>query len=123
MEPNEFQKKCLRTERPARITLEVDRARLLHGAIGLASESGELLDMVKAALFYGKDVDPTNALEECGDALWYISIALDACGYTLAQAMEMNVKKLAARYPEGFTEARALNRDLGLERETLEGKK
>jgi NTP pyrophosphatase (non-canonical NTP hydrolase) len=120
MDANEFQKKCFRTERPERLNLSVDTARLLHGATGLASEGGELLDNVKAHLFYGKELDKTNVLEECGDALWFIAVALDSCGYTIQQAMEMNVAKLAARYPDGFSTDRALNRDIGLERSALE---
>lgn len=122
MTADEFQKKCFRTEKPARLALDLDAARLLHGAIGLASEGGELLDQVKAHLFYGKTLDKTNVLEECGDALWFISVALDSCGYTLDQAMTMNVAKLAARYPVEWTQDAALNRDLGLEKKVLSGK-
>lgn len=122
MSANEFQQKCLRTVKPQKVSLEPEPALLLHGAIGLASEAGELLDNVKAHLFYGRDLDKTNVLEECGDALWFISACLTACGYTIDQAMAMNVAKLAARYPEGFTEDRAKQRDLGLERKILEGK-
>jgi NTP pyrophosphatase (non-canonical NTP hydrolase) len=122
MTPDEYQQKCKRTERPEKIILEVERARILHGAVGMATEAGELLDNVKRSLFYGKEIDKVNVMEECGDALWYIAIALDACGYTMTQAMQMNIAKLSTRYPERFTEDAALNRDLGLERSTLEGK-
>lgn len=122
MTADEFQKICLRTEKPAKLVLEVDRARLLHAAIGLGTEAGELLDNVKRVLFYGKSADDVNVLEECGDALWYISLALTACGYTMSQAMELNMLKLKARYPDGWTQDAALVRDLGLERAVLEGK-
>lgn len=121
MDTNEYQKKCLRTERPEKLTLDLNKARLLHGAIGIGTEAGELLDNLKRAFFYGRGIDKVNVLEECGDVLWYVALALDACGYTIAQAMEMNVAKLQARYPEGFSEERATTRDLGLERKTLEG--
>lgn len=74
--------------------------RLLHGALGCGTEAGELLDAVKRATFYGKPVDAVNVVEECGDLLWYIAIALDAVGATMGQAMARNVAKLRARYPD-----------------------
>lgn len=119
MSPDEFQQQCKRTERPESLRIDVETARMLHAAIGLCTEAGELQDMLKRHLFYGQPLNPVNLLEECGDALWYISIALDAAGYTLGQAMAMNVAKLAVRYPEGFTEDCAVGRDIGLEQKVL----
>jgi len=122
MSPDEFQKKCFRTERPAAIHLTVDQARALHGAIGAASEAGELLSNIKAAFYYGKEIDKVNVLEECGDVLWFISVLLDSCGYTMSQAMTMNVAKLASRFPDGFSESKATDRNLSVERKILEKK-
>ena len=36
--------------------------------------------MVKKHLIYGKALDEVNVLEEGGDILWYVALALDACG-------------------------------------------
>ena len=47
--------------------------QLLHAAIGAATEAGELLDAIKKALFYGKEVDEVNFKEEIGDACWGVS--------------------------------------------------
>lgn len=123
MDANEYQRACLRTERPQQLRISIDTARVLHGAIGLGTEAGELLDNVKRALFYGREVDKVNVLEECGDALWYIAVALEACGYTITQAMAANVAKLKARYPEGFSEVRAVQRTLDVERTVLESRR
>jgi hypothetical protein len=41
-------------------------------------------------------------------------------GFTLEEAGEINIAKLKARYPEGFTAERALNRNLDAERAVLE---
>jgi NTP pyrophosphatase (non-canonical NTP hydrolase) len=98
------------------------RARLLHGLMGVATESGELMDPLKRELIYGKGLDEVNVMEECGDLLWYIALALDAAGYTMEEAMERNISKLRARFPNRFTEEDALNRDLDAERRTLEDK-
>jgi len=44
---------------------------LLHGAIGISGEAGELLDAVKKHVFYGKPLDVNNVKEEISDVLWY----------------------------------------------------
>ena len=94
--------------------------RLLHAAIGLCTEVGEFQDALKKAIFYGKELDRTNLVEELGDIMWYIAIASDELGITLEDVMAKNAEKLAARYKGGFTEEQALNRDLDEEREILE---
>lgn len=94
---------------------------VLHGAVGAATEAGELLDAVKKSLFYGKTFDRVNAKEEVGDMLWYMGVICNELGFTLEEAMQTNVDKLRARYPGQFTESAALNRDLDAERKILEG--
>lgn len=81
--------------------------QLLHGAIGLSGEAGELLDAVKKHILYGKELDRTNVLEEAGDALWYMSLVLESVGSNFSEAMQLNQDKLEKRYPGGFTEALA----------------
>lgn len=136
MTGNEYQRLAIVTEKTPEYVKQPSRegvnaelpgapkilSRLLHGAIGMATETGELQDMIKKHLIYGKPLDGTNVLEECGDVLWYVALALDSCGFTMDQAMEKNIAKLKARYGGEFTEAKALNRDHGIEREVLEGK-
>lgn len=95
-------------------------ARLLHAAMGLTTESGELFDALKRHLVYGKPLDRTNLIEEAGDILWYLALLLDTVHSDFDEAMEKNVAKLKARFGEKFTEAAALDRDLNKEREALE---
>jgi NTP pyrophosphatase (non-canonical NTP hydrolase) len=95
--------------------------RLLHAAIGLATESGELLDMLKKHIFYGKPLDLVNAKEEIGDSMWYTALVIDVLQTTMDEVMTVNIEKLAARYPEKFTEFHAENRNLEKERVILEG--
>jgi len=123
VKPNEYQQLALRTEHtPALFNEKVEpgRERVLHGLMGVCTEAGELMDPLKRELIYGKGLDEVNVMEECGDLLWYIALALDAAGYTMEEAMEKNIAKLRARYPEKFTEEDALNRDLVEERKALE---
>jgi len=91
-----------------------------HGAVGICTEGGELLDAYKKHLFYGKDLDTANILEECGDILFYLNAILTAHGFTFDQAMETNIKKLKARYKGGsFSNPNAINRDLKAEEDIL----
>lgn len=126
MTPNEFQKLCLRTEKIPDFVKDsaggATLARLLHGMIGVCTEVGEFQDMIKKHLVYGKPLDLTNVMEECFDVLWYISLSLDAAGFTLEDTMRIGLAKLAARYPGGFTEEKANTRDLVTERSILEKK-
>lgn len=86
-------------------------ARVLHAACGIASESGELMDNVKACMFYGRNLDKRNVVEECGDLLWYIAVALDAVDSSIDRAMEANIQKLNNRYQGGgFSSDRAIER-------------
>lgn len=93
---------------------------LLHGAIGLATEAGELLDAVKRALYYGGKLDRTNLIEELGDLEWYMAVIRDALDVRQEEVQRINVEKLKARYPDKFTSDGAFNRDLPKEREILE---
>lgn len=53
-----------------------------HGALGLCTEIGEILDAYKKAVYYNNDVitfdlkhlDVVNLGEELGDCLWYLAI-------------------------------------------------
>lgn len=82
----------------------------LHGAIGLAGEAGELLDIYKRWLIYGQKPDRDHVLEECGDSLHYLTYTLMSEDFTHADARAANVEKLRKRYPEGFTEEAAIER-------------
>ena len=98
--------------------------RLLHSAAGMSTETGELLDMLKKSIFYGKDIDFVNMEEELGDLLWYVALAIkimNLLGYAtnFEQIQKKNIAKLKARYGEKFSEDAALNRDLDAERKIL----
>jgi NTP pyrophosphatase (non-canonical NTP hydrolase) len=94
--------------------------RLLHGAMGLCTEAGELQDQLKKHIFYGKPLDVVNIAEECGDLFWYLAETLTAIDARFIDVMHRNIEKLRARYPEKFTEDKAINRDLDAERAVLE---
>lgn len=95
--------------------------RLLHVAMGLATEAGEFVDMLKRHIFYGTPVDATNAIEELGDVSWYQRVGCDALEVGFAELLARNVAKLRVRFPEKFEERKAVERDLAVERNVLDG--
>jgi NTP pyrophosphatase (non-canonical NTP hydrolase) len=117
--------KVLRTESKD-IPLVQDRfcnntvSRLTHAALGMNTEAGEFLDVIKKYLFYGKDIDYVNLREELGDLCWYIGLACDVLETNFDNIQQQNIAKLESRYPEKFTVENAINRDLNKEREVLE---
>jgi NTP pyrophosphatase (non-canonical NTP hydrolase) len=93
--------------------------RLLHAAMGCATEAGELVDAVKKHVFYGKELDTTNLIEELGDQLWYIFVAMDVLGVDFEGVARVNIEKLRKRYGAQFSESAAVDRDLIGERKVL----
>lgn len=93
--------------------------RLLHAGMGMCTEAGEFLDMLKKHIFYGKILDYPNAVEELGDEEWYIALAIDEIRTTMKEVLTINIEKLRSRYPEKFSEHAAINRDVDAERKIL----
>lgn len=94
--------------------------RLLHASLGMNTEQAEFADALKKYLYYGKEVDAINLIEELGDMLWYIAIAADELNYSIEEIMKKNIAKLHKRYGISFNEEGAMNRDLTRERYVLE---
>lgn len=85
--------------------LDSQAVRLLMAAIGLASEAGECLDFVKKIVFHGKEWSEENRMKligELSDVQWYATNMCIALGVTREEVLAENVRKLTARYPEGF---------------------
>lgn len=105
---NEYQKAALRTAQTDKF-LASDL--LLNSSLGLCGESGEVADIVKKFRFQGHDLDFEHLAKELGDIAWYLAVGADAIGYDLETILQMNVDKLKARYPNGFSTDRSLHRD------------
>ena len=104
---NEYQAAALRTAQTDKLTA---RELLLNSALGLCGESGEVADLVKKHRFQGHDLDFDHIAKELGDISWYLAVGAYAIGYDLETILQMNVDKLKARYPDGFSVDRSLHR-------------
>lgn len=93
--------------------------RLVHAAMGIQTEAGEFADPIKKHLFYDRELDVPNLMEELGDLIWYIQVACMALDLPLEHVMSANIAKLRARYPGGFTKGAAIDRDLESEADAM----
>ena len=89
--------------------VELDREganieRLTTAGVGLAAESGEVLEIVRKLLFQGKpwnDANREHLIVELGDVMWYVAQACMALDISFDEVIKRNVKKLENRYPGG----------------------
>ena len=101
--------------------------RLQHAQLGLSSEAGEIADQLKKHFFYGKPLDVVNLAEELGDMFWYLALMANELRETHPEIdfdsiEERNIAKLRKRYGDKFSEQRATQRNLDIERNILEGR-
>jgi NTP pyrophosphatase (non-canonical NTP hydrolase) len=81
-----------------------DVSRLMTAAFGMSAEAGEFTEVVKKIFLQGKPYNEENVFHmkrELGDLCWYLAQACMALDITFEEVLEMNYKKLSARYPEG----------------------
>lgn len=97
---NQFQKECKRTANP---NLTYSQAAM-NWALGIAGEAGEYCELIKKSEFHGKMLDKEDAKKELGDVLYYVAMAATNLNIDLESVAEENVRKLRARYPDGFVE-------------------
>lgn len=84
-----------------REAITAEEAHLLHMAVGVSGESGELLDAVKKAAIYKKPVDRENVIEELGDLEFYMEGLRQGLAITREETIAANIAKLGKRY-QGF---------------------
>lgn len=88
--------------------------QFLHAAVGLAGESGELLDKVKKVYWQRHPLNDKwfeAAVLELGDILFYLQFMCNNLGVTLDDIRDRNVVKLTARYKnKKFTVDESINR-------------
>ncbi len=106
MTPNEYQAQAMRWLNPALS----EKGTLINGVMGLCGESGEVIDLVKKHLSQGHPLDREALAKELGDVAWYLAETAYVLGYPLEEIFRMNLEKLSARYPDGFSTERSLHR-------------
>jgi len=82
-------------------SLTAEAAHMLHMAVGISGEAGELLDAVKKAAIYCKPIDRENVIEELGDLEFYMEGLRQGLGITREVTLAANIAKLSIRYSKG----------------------
>lgn len=106
MTPNEYQAQAMHWLNPALS----EKGTLINGVMGLCGESGEVIDLVKKHLSQEHPLDREALAKELGDVAWYLAETAYVLGYPLEEIFRMNLEKLSARYPDGFSTERSLHR-------------
>ena len=108
MRGNEYQKLAART-----IDLTLSNVQQEHHALhGMVGEVGELHSLYQK-LYQGHTFVEEHAKKEVGDLLWFIAEYCTANNWNLEDIMQLNIDKLKARYPEGFSAEKSLHRKAG----------
>jgi len=108
MNPNEFLKSVDKLENKQfdklkeRMSSETN-LRLMHAIVGIGTEAGEIQDLFKKKVMYGKDIDRSAFVDELGDIMWYIGVACNTLEISFEEIMEKNWKKLSVRYGKDLT--------------------
>jgi NTP pyrophosphatase (non-canonical NTP hydrolase) len=71
---------------------------ILHAAVGISGEAGELLDAVKKHWAYERPLDRDNAIIELGDMFYYATMMMVLLDTTFDEVLQKNVNKLGKRY-------------------------
>lgn len=81
---------------------------ILHAALGLCEEAGEVASLIKKNIFYGQAIDTNKMLGELGDTLHYLTRLAHLLNYSMPTVMDANVSKLDKRFPNGYSNEAAI---------------
>jgi len=105
---NSYQRDASRTLDESR---KLDDHTLSVGGLGLAGETGEVVDLIKKVVSHGHPLDRIKLVEEMGDVLWYLAMLCTLLGVSMEDMAFRNIDKLKRRYPNGFETHRSINRE------------
>lgn len=116
MTNEEYERLALQTA-PQADSVPYNQSALCLAALGMAGETGEIVDIIKKVVFHRHELDePTRQrlIKEMGDVEWYANCLRVYLNTTLEEVHAVNIAKLKARYPEGhFSSERSLHRAEG----------
>lgn len=86
------------------------QAHLLHMAVGIAGEAGELLDCIKKHVIYQQELDKHNVVEELGDLMFYMQGIMNELKLNPSTVKRLNIDKLEIRYGKTYSDEAAKQR-------------
>ena len=109
MTGNEYQRLAARTIGQNMTRMD----RKYHALHGMVSEIGELHGIYQKRYQGHHENGDEHRKKELGDLLWFIAEYCTASGWELEEIMQLNIDKLKARYPDGFSAERSEHRAEG----------
>ncbi len=94
----EYQDLCKRTAKK----FDTQEKEILTWGLGIAGEAGDVASCIKKTFAHDND-QRAGIKENIGDSLWYAAMICNFFGWDMQELLEENIKKLEARYPQGFT--------------------
>lgn len=82
-----------------------EHLKLIYPTLGLAGETGEVVEKVKKLLRGGDTPTPEfidSVTKELGDVLWYLATIATDLDLTLEQVVEANITKIQSRQARGI---------------------
>ena len=105
MTVNEYQTLAARTMNVALTRHEA----LCHSLSGMSAELGEVHSIYQK-VYQGHQIVTEDLQKEVGDLMWMIAEFCTVNGWKLDDICQMNIDKLKARYPDGFSAERSVFR-------------
>lgn len=84
--------------------LTPEKADLIHAALLLTDEVGELVSPIKKHVIYNQELDMDNVIEELGDIEFALAMIRNRLGIHREDVLEHNVNKLNIRYAQGYSD-------------------
>ena len=90
--------------------LSAKSANLLHVAVGIAGEAGEILELAKKVVINSHQPNPEKFLAELGDIEFYLEAMRQHFGFTRDQVLQANIDKLQHRYDGVYSDRASVAR-------------
>ncbi len=103
MDLKEYQRLCKLTAKKGKDVNE----DLCAWGLGVSGEAGDIASCIKKLVFHKNDAIKEGIKENIGDMMWYASMICNSLGWDFSEVLEENIKKLKARYSQGFGEKEA----------------
>lgn len=90
--------------------------QMIHAALGIAGEAGEVVEMIKKRVIYGKPLDVSALIKELGDIRFYLEALSNTLDIAEQDILQVNANKLSTRYKDlTYSSQAAISRiDVGL---------
>jgi NTP pyrophosphatase (non-canonical NTP hydrolase) len=88
-------------QREARRTMPISlnpNEKLSMLCLGIAGESGEIIEAVKKDLYHGHFLDKKEVSKEIGDTFWYLANLATELNLSLENILDEYIEKLKTRY-------------------------